>query len=59
MQAYVKFVVDDVATEGVLPRHRYQLLCNLLRDGKLCREEQTWIERLCYGVSNNLLPLVD
>lgn len=59
MQAYIQIVVEDVAIEGVLPRRRYQLICNLLRDGKIGGEEQTWLERLCYGVNNNLLPLVD
>ena len=59
MQAYIQIVIDDVATEGVLPRHRYQLIQGLLAEGKLRREDKTWIKRLCYGVSNNLLPLVD
>ena len=59
MQAYIRIVIDDVATNGVLPRYRYQLIQDLLAQGKLQQREQTWIKRLCYGVSNNLVPLVD
>jgi len=59
MQAYIKVLMNDVITEGVLTRHRYQLICGLLQDGNLCREEQMWLERLCDKVSRNLLPLVD
>lgn len=59
MQAYIRVVIDDVETEGVLPRYRYQLICGLLLEGRLCKEEKTWIERLCYNVNHNLLPLVD
>lgn len=59
MQAYIQIVMDDVAAHGVLPRHRYQLIQDLLAQGKLQQQEQTWIKRLCQGVHNNLVPLVD
>ncbi|OKH12728.1 hypothetical protein [[Limnothrix rosea] IAM M-220] len=59
MQTYIQVVINDVVTEGVLPRHRYQLIQGLLSEGRLRKEDKTWIERLCYGVNHNLLPLVD
>ncbi|NJN73731.1 MAG: hypothetical protein HC799_13445 [Limnothrix sp. RL_2_0] len=58
MQAYIQVIMEDVAIEGALPRRRYQLICNLLKDGKLCGEEQIWLEHIYYGVNNNLLPLL-